>query len=110
MTKHLGNTNTVELTYSEAVTVDGAPAIRTGVGQFDSINDAAFGVWQAEPGIFAAAAPSDEVLVVLTGAATITAGDSSPIAVGPGDVVHLTGGEKARWDISEALRAVYVFP
>ncbi|WP_197375593.1 cupin domain-containing protein [Mycolicibacterium baixiangningiae] len=110
MTKHLGNANTAELTYSEAATVVGEPAIKTGVQQFDQVNDASFGVWQAEPGTFVGVLPADEVFVVLTGAAAITTGGGSPLAVGPGDVVHLAVGEEARWDISETLRILYVFP
>jgi uncharacterized cupin superfamily protein len=110
MTLHLGNANTIELTYSE-VAAEGFPAITTGVRPLDDGAGTAFGVWGAQPGVFIGAPHADEVFVVLSGAVTIsTAGKDESVAAVAGDVVRLSAGEEVRWDVAETLRILYVFP
>lgn len=65
------------------------------------------GIWEIGPGI-EHDIEVDEVFVVLTGSATITVEGSSPVEIGPGDVVHLEEGAETTWEVHQALRKLYV--
>lgn len=109
VTHIIGNVNTIELSYSES-TVEGHPAISTGVYPLDEVAGGSMGVWEGKPGVFVGAPHADEVFVVLSGSATITAGEDAPVSAAQGDIVRLAKDVEVRWDIAETLRIFYIFP
>ncbi|WP_345801440.1 cupin domain-containing protein [Microbacterium sp. AZCO] len=86
-------------------TVAGAPS--TG---WASLDDAAgIGVWEMTPGTMRDV-ESDEVFVVLTGAATVEFEEPPlpAIELRAGAVVRLAAGMRTVWTVRETLRKVYV--
>ncbi len=69
--------------------------------------DLEVGVWQHAVG-GSRDVEADEVLVVLSGRATIEIEGGPVIEVGPGDLGLLTAGARTTWTIHETLRKVYV--
>ena len=65
------------------------------------------GLWEHTAGV-STDTEVNEVFVVLAGRATITLGDGSTLAVGPGDVGVLRAGESTTWQVQEDLRKVYL--
>lgn len=67
------------------------------------------GVWECTPGGWAIEdRPDTEVVLVLSGRATLTSSDGEATEIGPGDVAVLPLGWSGRWDVLETLRKVYV--
>ncbi|MEA2251366.1 MAG: uncharacterized protein QOG70_1608 [Solirubrobacteraceae bacterium] len=67
------------------------------------------GVWECTPGGWPIEdRPDTEVVVVVSGAATLTPRDGAPVEIGPGDTAVLPRGWSGRWDVRETLRKVYV--
>ncbi|MFJ7213677.1 cupin domain-containing protein [Amycolatopsis sp. NPDC098790] len=68
------------------------------------------GVWECQPGGWPVVDRSDtEVCVVLSGAATITDGETGTRHdLRAGDLLVLPVGWTGRWDVTETLRKVYV--
>lgn len=62
------------------------------------------GVWQCTPGTFHAVHPGDETFCFVEGRATVVFGDQDPIEIGPGDLVFVPGGTRARWEVHETVR------
>lgn len=69
----------------------------------------AIGVWEHTPGT-STDVESDEVFVVLSGAATVSFDDPAlePIELRPGSVARLTAGMHTVWTVRETLRKVYI--
>ncbi|MDZ7883351.1 MAG: cupin domain-containing protein [Mycobacterium sp.] len=86
--------------------VEGSPG--TGSVVLSRFHGVEVGVWEMTPGA-ATDVEVDEIFIVLSGAATIEFGDSSPtICVGAGDVVRLAAGAETVWVVTETLRKVYL--
>jgi uncharacterized cupin superfamily protein len=67
------------------------------------------GVWECTPGGWAIEnRPDTEVVLVLSGRATLTSSGGEATEIGPGDVAVLPRGWSGRWDVRETLRKVYV--
>lgn len=64
-------------------------------------------VWECTPGIFEWHYKKDEVLIVLSGSATIST-DGDERRFGPGDVVFFPAGTICTWQVIEPLRKVAV--
>ena len=67
------------------------------------------GVWGCEPGVYEDV-ESDELFVVLAGAATVEFTEPAlpAIEIGPGTVVRLEEGMRTVWTVRESLRKVYL--
>ncbi|MDX1888232.1 cupin domain-containing protein [Mycolicibacterium sp. 050158] len=66
------------------------------------------GVWEMTPGVMNDV-ETDEVFVVLSGAATVEFATGTPtMQIGPGDVVRLAAGAETVWTVTETLRKVYL--
>lgn len=87
------------------VPVAGEPA--TSTTTLGALGEVGVGAWQIEPGT-AADTEVDELFVVLSGRGTVEFEDGSTIDLAPGVVVRLRSGDTTRWEITEALRKVYV--
>jgi uncharacterized cupin superfamily protein len=86
--------------------VDGAP--RTGIGKLGRFGDLEVGVWEMTPGVMRDV-ESDEVFVVLSGAAIVEfEDDTTPLRLTGGDVVRLAEGTRTVWTVTETLRKVYL--
>jgi uncharacterized protein len=83
----------------------------TGYAVISRLGDHEMGVWEMSVGAMSDV-ETDEVFVVLAGAATIafTGTDGTPrlIEIGPGWVGKLTAGLETVWTVTETLRKVYV--
>ena len=89
----------------------GAPS--TGFVDLISLRSADVGVWEMTVGgMFDT--ETDEVFVVLSGAASVTpiglgpTATGEPITLRPGDLCRLTAGMRTRWDVTSALRKLYI--
>jgi uncharacterized protein len=86
--------------------VSGSP--RTGVHALTEFGGLEVGVWEMTPGVMTDV-ESDEVFVVLSGAATVEFADGEPaLQLAAGDVVRLTAGAETVWTVTETLRKVYL--
>lgn len=86
--------------------VRGAPT--TGATAVDHFGGLDVGVWEMTPGVMNDV-ETDEVFVVISGAATVEfAGGSDTLELGPGDVVRLAAGAETVWTVTETLRKVYL--
>ena len=87
-------------------TVRGEPL--TGAAVIDEFGGLEVGVWEMTPGVMNDV-ETDEVFVVLSGAATVEFAAGVPtMQLGPGDVVRLTAGAETVWTVTETLRKVYL--
>ncbi len=86
--------------------VDGHP--HTGVATLGRFGGLEVGVWEMTPGVMRDV-EADEVFVVLSGAALVEFDDgTTPLRLGPGDVVRLGEGARTVWTVTETLRKVYI--
>ena len=86
--------------------VGGEP--RTGVTTLGEFGGLEVGVWEMTPGVMRDV-EADELFVVLSGSATVEFADgTSPLQLGPGDVVRLAEGSETVWTVTETLRKVYL--
>src|SRR3954471_20621680 len=85
--------------------ISGAP--RTGSVQIEKLGGTVVGVWEMTPGVMRDV-EVDEILTVLSGAATVAFRDGSKIALEPGAVARLHAGQQTVWTVTETLRKVYV--
>ncbi len=86
--------------------VDGDP--HTGVAALGRFGGLEVGVWEMTPGVVRDV-ESDEVFVVLSGAATVEFDDGTPaLTLAPGDVVRLAEGAHTVWTVTKTLRKVYL--
>ncbi len=66
------------------------------------------GVWEMTPGVMNDV-ETDEVFVVLIGAATVEFATGTPtLHLGRGDAVRLAAGAETVWTVTETLRKVYL--
>jgi uncharacterized cupin superfamily protein len=66
------------------------------------------GVWEMTPGVMNDV-ETDEVFVVLSGAAAVEFADGSDtLRLGAGDLVRLSAGAETVWTVTETLRKVYL--
>ena len=87
-------------------TVRGEPT--TAAAAIDEFGGLEVGVWEMTPGVMNDV-ETDEVFVVLSGAATVEFATGVPtMRLGPGDVVRLTAGAETVWTVTETLRKVYL--
>jgi uncharacterized cupin superfamily protein len=85
--------------------VSGAP--KTGSVQIEKFGGAVVGVWEMTPGVMRDV-EVDEILTVLSGAATVAFQDGRKITLEPGAVARLQAGQHTVWTVTETLRKVYV--
>ena len=79
-----------------------------GTADLPLVEDVQLGLWEAGPGEDGDV-EVDEVLVVLSGAGTVTFhDDDSTVELRPGVAVRLREGERTTWRITERLRKLYV--
>ncbi|GAB3615640.1 cupin domain-containing protein [Okibacterium endophyticum] len=91
--------------------VAGGP--RTGSSPLAVLGGVEIGVWEMTAGGMRDI-ESDEVFVVIDGAAVVTLENpghaAQTIDLHPGVVCRLTAGMSTRWDVSRALRKIYILP
>lgn len=81
---------------------------RTGSATLGRFGGLEVGVWEMTPGTLRDV-ESDEVFVVLAGAATVEFDDGTPaLTLAPGDVARLADGTRTVWTVTETLRKVYL--
>jgi len=85
--------------------IAGAP--KTGSVQIEKFGGAVVGVWEMTPGVMRDV-EVDEILTVLSGAATVEFQDGSRLTLEPGAVARLHAGQHTVWTVTETLRKVYV--
>jgi uncharacterized cupin superfamily protein len=85
--------------------VSGAP--RTGSVPLEKAGGTVVGVWEMTPGVMRDV-EVDEILTVLSGAATVEFQDGGRITLEPGAVARLHAGQHTIWSVTETLRKVYV--
>lgn len=107
------NSDHVDLT-ALAVPTEPVPAERSvsgdprdGAMEVTTFGDLEIGVWEMTPGT-ATDVETDEVFVVLAGAATVTFDDGRVIALKPGSLCRLHEGQRSTWHVTETLRKVYL--
>ena len=67
------------------------------------------GLWECTPGTFAATRDGySEVAHITAGRFTLTTPDGVTTTHGPGDLVVTNDGWRGTWDVSEAVRKVWV--
>lgn len=80
----------------------------TGATSVDQFGGLEVGVWEMTPGVMNDV-ETDEVFVVLSGAATVEfATGTETMHLGPGDVVRFAAGAETVWTVTETLRKVYL--
>lgn len=91
------------------LTVAGSPQTRWVA--LDETDARAIGVWEHTPGT-SRDVESDEVFVVLAGAATVEFEEPAlpPIELRPGSVVRLEDGMRTVWTVRETLRKIFIAP
>lgn len=86
----------------------GSPS--TGSEELLRMASAEVGLWEmSEGGVFDT--ETDEVFVVLSGHAVVTLLDGvepRTIALNPGTICRLSAGMRTRWDVTSALRKLYI--
>jgi uncharacterized protein len=85
--------------------ISGSP--KTGSVQIEKFGGTVVGVWEMTPGVMRDV-EVDEILTVLSGAATVEFQDGSKITLEPGTVARLHAGQHTVWTVTETLRKVYV--
>jgi hypothetical protein len=75
--------------------------------QLEKVGETVIGVWAMTPGVMRDV-EVDEILTVLSGAATVEFQDGSRITLEPGAVARLHAGQQTVWTVTETLRKVYV--
>ena len=85
--------------------VSGAP--RDGAIEVTAFGDVEIGVWEMTPGT-ATDVETDEVFIVLAGAATVTFDDGEVLTLKPGSLCRLHEGQRTSWNVTETLRKVYL--
>ncbi len=66
------------------------------------------GVWECTPGKFRIRYRSDELVHILEGSVTVTAGGSThPLAAG--DVAYFPAGTEAEWDVTSHVKKLWVY-
>jgi uncharacterized cupin superfamily protein len=86
--------------------VDGDP--HTGLASLGRFGGLEIGVWEMTPGMMRDV-ETDEVFVVIAGAATVEFTDgTASLTLTPGDVVRLAEGAETIWTVTETLRKVYL--
>lgn len=99
-----------------ATTVDGGPRAGADVGdprtryaELFTEGGVETGVWASTPGGWPIENRADtEVVLIISGRATITDADGTKTEVGAGDVFVLPKGWSGRWDIVEDVEKLYV--
>jgi uncharacterized protein len=67
------------------------------------------GVWEVSPGTFPGSRSGyNELMIVVKGAGTITDANGDQVALAPGTVYVTRDGWTGEWEITEALRKVFV--
>lgn len=67
------------------------------------------GVWEVTPGTFPGRKDGvQETFHVIAGAGTITGAEGDVVHLAPGVTVHQPDGWHGTWDVTEAVRKVYV--
>lgn len=74
---------------------------------YGTLADVGYGVWEHLPGT-STDVEADEVFVVLAGRGTVRFESGETLELAPGVVARLHAGEQTTWEITEALRKVYV--
>ena len=85
--------------------VKGTP--RTGSVQIEALGGTVVGLWEMTPGVMRDV-EVDEILTVLSGAATVEFRDGRTITLEPGTIARLHAGQHTVWTVTETLRKVYV--
>ncbi len=85
--------------------VSGSP--KTGSVQIEKFGGTVVGVWEMTPGVMRDV-EVDEILTVLSGAATVEFQDGRKITLEPGTVARLHAGQHTVWTVTETLRKVYI--
>lgn len=85
--------------------ISGTP--KTGSVQLEKFGGTIVGVWEMTPGVMRDT-EVDEILTVLSGAATVEFQDGRIITLEPGAVARLHAGQQTVWTVTETLRKVYV--
>lgn len=62
------------------------------------------GVWSCTPGVFRWSYTYDELVVVISGRATVELENGDEIALGPGDMAFIERGQSCKWRILETIR------
>jgi len=70
--------------------------------------DASAGIWTCTPGPSRWTLGTNEFVHVLAGRMLVTPDGSDPVEIGPGDTMLFPRGWAGTWDITEALRKLYV--
>jgi len=84
----------------------GSPLI--GGAILGTIGDSEYGVWEMSPGSMSDV-ETDEVCVILTGAATVEFIDPErTVELRPGTVLRLDNGSRTIWTVAETLRKVWI--
>lgn len=90
-----------------AAVVAGAP--RAGAAPLGTLGGVEVGIWEMTRGA-ARDVEAEEVLVVLSGSATVAFEDGPDVHLGAGDALRLAAGSRTTWTVHEPLRKVYVTP
>lgn len=101
--------NCVQLAYRNVpaeLTVSGKPVV--GTAELGSLGDCHIGVWEISPGV-TTDVEVDEFFIVLSGCASVTFSDGSPVMnLRAGSIGHLSAGTATTWHVTETLRKVYL--
>lgn len=89
----------------DADVVSGTPC--AGSQALDEVDEVEVGLWEITEGAVRDV-EVDEVFVVLSGSGAVTFEDGERLDLAPGTVVRLREGERTLWEITAALRKVYV--
>lgn len=81
--------------------------VGTGSAVLDDLESLEVGLWEHTAGT-STDIEVDEVFVVVSGRATVTAEDGTTIELSPGVVGVLEAGARTTWVVHEPLRKVYV--
>ncbi|HEX5535520.1 MAG TPA: cupin domain-containing protein [Actinomycetales bacterium] len=82
---------------------------RAGSVQLGVMAGAEVGVWEMTAGV-ARDTEEDEILVVLSGRATVQIDGGATVELKAGDVMRLESGSRTTWTVHEPLRKVYITP
>jgi uncharacterized cupin superfamily protein len=82
---------------------------RAGSVELGVVGAAEVGVWEMTSGV-ACDTEEDEILVVLSGRATVRIEGGRTAELKAGDVMRLASGSRTTWTVHEPLRKVYITP
>lgn len=86
--------------------LEGTP--RASLLELGTVAGTPFGLWELTEGTVTDV-EQDEVFVVLSGRGTLTVQDPpATVALEPGVVCRLQAGMRTHWDVSEAIRKLYL--